>query len=227
MGRFALRRLPSPAMAVAFVALLAALSGTAIALPGKNTVDSGDIKRGAVKNRDIAAGAVTGSKVRNRTLTGAKVTDNSLTGADINESTLSKVPSAGNADNANTAVNANRAASAAQADIGLSPVAYARVLSTGDVVEADSRGVADANVTLESTSAYCFRGLPFAFKTAMAVADYGDAGTTVGSGVQVAKGDPFDDCAGDPQLLVAGVTSNDGAGLADYATTGFYVWFYN
>ncbi len=39
-----LARRPSPAMAVAFVALLAALSGTAIALPGTNTVDSGDIK---------------------------------------------------------------------------------------------------------------------------------------------------------------------------------------
>jgi hypothetical protein len=40
-------------MAVAFVALLAALSGSATALQGKNTVDSGDIKNGQVKNKDL------------------------------------------------------------------------------------------------------------------------------------------------------------------------------
>jgi hypothetical protein len=57
-------RRPSPAMAVAFIALLAALSGTAVALPGKNTVDSGDIKKGAVKRGDLAANAVNGGKVR-------------------------------------------------------------------------------------------------------------------------------------------------------------------
>jgi hypothetical protein len=37
---------PSPTMALAFIALPAALSGTAIALPGTDTVDSGDIKNG-------------------------------------------------------------------------------------------------------------------------------------------------------------------------------------
>jgi hypothetical protein len=59
---------PSPAMAVAFIALLAALSGTAVALPGKNTVDSGDIKRGAVKRADIANNAVNSAKVANNSL---------------------------------------------------------------------------------------------------------------------------------------------------------------
>ena len=49
-----LARRPSPAMAVAFVALLAALSGTAIALPGTNSVDSGDIKNSTVQSKDIA-----------------------------------------------------------------------------------------------------------------------------------------------------------------------------
>lgn len=109
MGRFSPKRLPSPALAVAFVALLAALSGTAIALPGKNTVDSGDLKRGAVKTADIARGAVTGAKVRSRTLTGAKVMDDSLTGAKIDETTLGRVPSASTANSANTANTANSA----------------------------------------------------------------------------------------------------------------------
>ena len=57
------KRRPSPAMAVAFVALLAALSGTAVALPGKNTVNSGDIKNGQVKGKDIGKNTVTAKKV--------------------------------------------------------------------------------------------------------------------------------------------------------------------
>jgi hypothetical protein len=72
MRRFSVRR-PSPAMAVAFVALLAALSGTAIALPGTNSVDSGDIKNRQVKGQDIARNAVTGAKVKNGALAGADV----------------------------------------------------------------------------------------------------------------------------------------------------------
>jgi hypothetical protein len=102
-------RRPSPAMAVAFVALLAALSGTAVALPGTNTVDSGDIKNGQVKNKDIRKNAVTGKKVKNSSLGGADVKNNSLTGADVNESTLGQVPSANSANSANTANSATTA----------------------------------------------------------------------------------------------------------------------
>jgi hypothetical protein len=111
MRRFLASR-PSPAMAVAFVALLAALSGTAIALPGTNSVDSGDIKNGQVKGKDVGRNAVTGKKVKNRSLTGADVRDNSLTGADINESTLGQVPSANTANSANSANTATSANSA-------------------------------------------------------------------------------------------------------------------
>ena len=60
------------------VAIFIALSGTAAALPGKNKVDSGDIKAGNVKLSDIGPNAVDGSKVA----------DNSLKGADVDEATL-------------------------------------------------------------------------------------------------------------------------------------------
>jgi hypothetical protein len=83
-------RRPSPAMVVAFISLLAAVGGTAVALPGKNTVDSGDLKKGAVKRADIARNAVNGKKV-------AK---NSITGSDVKEGTLGKVR---RAETANTA----------------------------------------------------------------------------------------------------------------------------
>jgi hypothetical protein len=51
-------RRPSPALIIALVALTAALAGSAIALPGKNSVKSNDIAAGAVKGKDIAEGAV-------------------------------------------------------------------------------------------------------------------------------------------------------------------------
>jgi len=133
------------------------------------------------------------------------VKNNNLKGQDINESTLGEVPSA---------------------TIGTSPVAYARVAASGDVIEADSRGVTDANVSLEATSAYCFRGLPFAFKTAMVSTDYASAGST-GEHVQIAKGDPFGDCSaggGGVQLEVAGSNTTAPEGFAPVA---FYIWFFN
>jgi hypothetical protein len=100
-------------MAVAFVALLAALSGTAIALPGTGTVDSGDIKNSTIRSKDVRNNNLRGRDVRNRSLTGTDVRDDSLTGADINESTLGQVPSA---NSANTANSANFATNAGDAD---------------------------------------------------------------------------------------------------------------
>jgi hypothetical protein len=57
------RRLPSPAMAVAVVALVAALGGSAVALQGKNSVKSNDIAPGAVKGKDIHKQAVKPTKL--------------------------------------------------------------------------------------------------------------------------------------------------------------------
>src|SRR5215217_7309068 len=100
MREFLANRRPTPAMAVAFVALLAALSGTAVALPGKNSVDSGDIKNKTIRGKDLRGNAVTSGKVKNNNLTGTDMRDDSLTGADINESTLGQVPSANSATSA-------------------------------------------------------------------------------------------------------------------------------
>ena len=93
---------------VGYVALFIALSGTAAALPGTNTVNSGDIKPNAVRTADIKDGAVTNPKladgavtsgkiddsavgatqVANGSLTGTDISGNSLTGTEIDESTL-------------------------------------------------------------------------------------------------------------------------------------------
>jgi hypothetical protein len=84
---------PSPAMIVALIALFAALSGTAFAALGKNTVGSKQLK----------AKAVTAGKIANNAVTSAKVAKGSLTGEDINVNALGTVPSATSAASAGNA----------------------------------------------------------------------------------------------------------------------------
>jgi len=84
---------PSPAMVVAVIALVAALTGTAFAALGKNSVGTRQLKRKAV----------TTGKLANNAVNGAKVANGSLTGADINLAALGKVPSAAAADSAGNA----------------------------------------------------------------------------------------------------------------------------
>jgi hypothetical protein len=84
-----------PGTVIAVIALFAAMSGAAIALPGRNSVDSGDIKPNGVrssdiknrnvKNADLAPNAVTGGKVRANTLNGGDVAANSLNDSDVGD----------------------------------------------------------------------------------------------------------------------------------------------
>ena len=108
------KQLPSPSMGVAFVALLLALGGTAVALPGKNGVKSDDIAKNAVRSSDIKSSNVGSSDVKN----------NALTGSDVDESKLGKVPSATSADTATTATSATTATTATNATaLGGTPAA--------------------------------------------------------------------------------------------------------
>jgi hypothetical protein len=104
-----MRKLPSPALVIAFIALVAAIgTGSAWALSGSNSVFADDIRANAVGASEIKANAVGGSEIRanavrgselaNNTVTSGEVRDNSLTGADIDESTLN-VPNTGGGGN--------------------------------------------------------------------------------------------------------------------------------
>jgi hypothetical protein len=62
------RRLPSPSMIVACVALAVALGGTSYAALSKNSVGSKEIKKGAVKAQELAPNSVTSPKVKDRSL---------------------------------------------------------------------------------------------------------------------------------------------------------------
>jgi len=93
-----LRHRASPAMVVACIALMVALTGTsyaAIRLP-KNSVGTKQLKKNAV--------------------TSAKVQNNTLTGADVNEAKLGQVPSAATATNAAHAAGADSATTAGSAN---------------------------------------------------------------------------------------------------------------
>jgi hypothetical protein len=100
---------PTPALIVAMVALVAALSGAAVALPGKGTVKKNDIANGAVTKKKIADaavgskqiigksikgnrlkdGAVKAKQIADATITDKKIADGTITGAKVADETLS------------------------------------------------------------------------------------------------------------------------------------------
>ena len=85
-------------MIVALVALIAALTGTAIALPGKNTVKSDDIASRQVKTRDLARDAVRTNNtnlVRTDKVVGIAQTDSPTAVALTGPSVAVKVPEGG------------------------------------------------------------------------------------------------------------------------------------
>ncbi len=89
-------RRPSHATVIAYIALFAALGGSAIAASdlGKNTVGAKQIKKNAVTTAKIKKQAVTTAKIKKQAVTAATVKNGTLTGAQINLSTLGTVPTA-------------------------------------------------------------------------------------------------------------------------------------
>ena len=101
-----IRRLPSPAMVVACIALAVALGGTsyaAIKLP-RNSVGTNQLQKNAVVATKLSSRSVGPQKLQNNAVTTRTVKKDQLTGEKIVESTLEKVPSSTMAD---TAANAN------------------------------------------------------------------------------------------------------------------------
>ena len=75
---------PSPTTVIACLALFFAVAGgSAIALQGRNTVDSGDIKKGAVKTSDIANNAVTTKKIKANGVRSGDIQDGQVRPADL------------------------------------------------------------------------------------------------------------------------------------------------
>ncbi len=82
---------------VGYLALFVALSGTAMALPGKNSVKSNDIAPAAVKAKALKAGAVTNSKLAGGAVTSTKIADGSIVGGDLANSAVTEAKLANDA----------------------------------------------------------------------------------------------------------------------------------
>jgi hypothetical protein len=99
------RRLPSPALIVASLALAVALGGTtyaATALP-KNSVGERQLKSGSVSTVKLAEGSVTSRQIKDHTIVAADLAKNAYPGLP------GKIASAGHADTAGRADSATHA----------------------------------------------------------------------------------------------------------------------
>jgi hypothetical protein len=106
------RRLPSPALVVASLALAVALGGTtyaATALP-KNSVGAKQLKSGSVSSVKLAKGSVASRQIKDHTIVAADLAKNAY------PALPGKVAAAGHADTAGRADTAGHADSAGHAD---------------------------------------------------------------------------------------------------------------
>jgi len=116
MWRFVLRR-PSPALVVAFVALLIALGGTSYAafrLP-RNSVGTKQLKHNAVTASKIKNGAVTASKINTSGLTVPNALHANSADSATNATNATHATTAGTATNATHATTADNATDATNA----------------------------------------------------------------------------------------------------------------
>jgi hypothetical protein len=139
------RRLPSPALVIACVALFVSLGGVSYGLATgaidsrelkDNTIRSKDVRNNTLRTFDVRNNEVRGFDIRNSTIQGRDVAFDTLTGADVSEESLGKVPSAGSADSATTATSAGSVGG-----IGLRRINYAAEQNSGAVTVLDVGGL--------------------------------------------------------------------------------------
>ena len=95
---------PSPGLIVATAALVMAMSGAAIALPGKNSVQKNDIENGAVTGKKIAEAAVGSKHIKGKSIKGNRIKDNGIKAKQIADGTVtSKQVAADGIDSSNIA----------------------------------------------------------------------------------------------------------------------------
>jgi hypothetical protein len=106
-------RRQAPALVIAGLALVAALSGTVYAA-GK--ISGKQIKVKSLPGNRLALGSVPGNRLKPGALQGSHLAPGSITGIQIDTSTLGQVPSAIHADTAESARDAETALNAANAE---------------------------------------------------------------------------------------------------------------
>jgi hypothetical protein len=79
---------PSASLVISFIALAVAISGTAVALPGKNKVETDDLEKRAVTSKKIASKAVTTKKLKNLAVTSAKLGAGAVVGDKVADNSI-------------------------------------------------------------------------------------------------------------------------------------------
>jgi hypothetical protein len=149
-------RLPSPAMSVALIALVVALSGTtyaAVRIGTKqiknNAITSPKIRNGQVKNVDLARNSVVTAKIVASAVTGLQIRDASVGNGDLANDAVTggkvRGGAIGNSDLANDAVTASkiRASSVGNTELATDAVTTTKI-KDGSVAGAD---ITDATIT--------------------------------------------------------------------------------
>ena len=90
-------RRPSAAMIVAVIALVAALAGSAVAMPGKSTIDKNDLKKGAVRAKALKTGSVSNPKLADGSVSSTKIADGQVATVDIADGSVTGPKLAANA----------------------------------------------------------------------------------------------------------------------------------
>lgn len=92
---------PSPALAIACLALFVSLGGVSYGV-ATGVIDSRGLRNNTIRTQDLRNNDIRAIDIRNSTIRGRDVALNTLTGSDVAESKLKQVPSAATADNAAT-----------------------------------------------------------------------------------------------------------------------------
>jgi hypothetical protein len=137
---------------VGYIALFVALGGTAMGLPGKATVDSGDIKNSQVKLKDLAPNSVDAARILDGSITGAELANGAVTGQKILDGTLGPADiapdSLGAGAIAEAGLTVGGALTGTLGAAGIAPGAVgADQLADGAVVGGAGGDVADGSIT--------------------------------------------------------------------------------
>lgn len=126
------------------------------------SVKTGKLAAGAVKEAKLAGASVTNQKLQDGAVSTQKIAQDAVRGSQVDEASLSKVPSAQNADNATFAESAN-------------PAAFAAVDQEGGVDTSISKGQISVHQGIEP-GIYCVRVAGFSPRGAQVTPRYNGSG---------------------------------------------------
>lgn len=206
------RRLtPSASLAVAILALVVAMSGSAVAA---SLITGKQIKDGTIQIKDISKRAQT--KLATKASAGAPG------------------PQGPTGPQGDAGAQGSKGDTGAQGEKGVpgEAVAYANIKPDGSVEPGQSRGITDAMVDRTSEGIFCFKDLPFAVKSAVVTGDgsFGQIDTLPTASVLVSGA--LSDCDADGshkvRVRTMDLNGNEGAGGAyspELKDRRFTIWF--